>query len=110
MFFIYIILAYVQIVVNLRYTLRVFVQLYFLFFCYFFAEIVDNSMLLSLIRHNKEGHTRLVLTHPISGCLLRDKCLYSVERGSELEYNDNYPFHQNLELDIHLCQGLLIVP
>ena len=52
----YIALAYVQIVVNLRVTLRVSVQLcfQFLLFC--------------------EGHTRLELTHPISGCLLHDKC------------------------------------
>ena len=25
-------------------------------------------------------------------------------------YEDSYRFHQNLELDIDLCQGLLIVP
>ena len=48
MFSFYIILAYVQIVVNLRYTLRVFVQLYFQFFGYFLQTL--------LIRHNKEGH------------------------------------------------------
>ena len=35
MFFMYFILAYVQIVVNLRYTLRVFVQLYFQFLLLF---------------------------------------------------------------------------
>jgi len=43
MFSIYILLAYVQIVVNLCYTLRVFVRLY----CQFLllrADIIDNSM------------------------------------------------------------------
>ena len=44
MFTIYIILAYVKIVVNLRYTLRVFVQLYFQSVLLLFADIVDNSM------------------------------------------------------------------
>ena len=33
------------------------------------------------IRHNKEGHTRLVLTHPISGCLLHDKCFIFIWAG-----------------------------
>ena len=40
----------------------------------------------------KEGRTRLVLTHPNWGCLLHDKCLYSFERGSELEYKSFYYF------------------
>ena len=44
MFSIYIILAYVQIVLNLRYTLRVFVQLYFQSVLLLFADIVDNSL------------------------------------------------------------------
>jgi len=43
MFSIYIILAYVQIVVNLCYTLRVFVGLNFQFLL-FRADIVYNSM------------------------------------------------------------------
>jgi len=42
MFSIYIILAYVQIVVNLCYTLRVFVRLYFQVLL-FRADIIDNS-------------------------------------------------------------------
>ena len=45
MFSIYIILAYVQIVLNfIRYTLRVFVQLYFQSVLLLFADIVDNSL------------------------------------------------------------------
>ena len=44
MFSIYIILAYVRIVVNLiPYTRRVFVQLYFQFFWLLFADVVDNN-------------------------------------------------------------------
>ena len=39
----YIILAYVQIVVNFCYTLRLFVQLYFQFLL-FCADIVSNSL------------------------------------------------------------------
>ena len=42
MFSMYIILAFVQIVVNLRYTIRVFVLLYFQFLL-LLAETVDNS-------------------------------------------------------------------
>ena len=36
------------------------------------------------IRHNKEGHTRLVLTHPISGCLLHDKCFIFIWAGKQI--------------------------
>ena len=43
------------------------------------------------MRHNKEGHTRLVLTHPMSGCLYyMINVLYSVDLSSELEYNSGY--------------------
>ena len=32
-------------------------------------------------RHNKEGRTRVVLTHPNCGCLLHDKCFIFVWAG-----------------------------
>ena len=34
-----------------------------------------------LLRHNKEGRTRLVLTHLNGGCLLHDKCFIFVLAG-----------------------------
>ena len=58
--------------------------LYFEFFRVSACLLNLLSCILVRLRHNKEGRTRLVLTHPNGGCILHDKC--SFERGSELEY------------------------
>ena len=54
--------------------------------------------LIILARHNKEGRTQFVLTHPNYGSLAYHYyTLYSFERGSELEYKYNFGSHCSQE-------------